>query len=65
MLTTPQLITRIHALNPSADLRWLAQFSRESLQQYLDHLETTQEPRGTRWQRPDGSPVLVTRTPAA
>lgn len=65
MLTKPQLISSIQAINNSARKDWLATFEVSALNQYLDHLQITLEPRGaaSRWVRDVDSPVIVTRRP--
>ncbi len=65
MLTKPQLISSIQAINNSAQKDWLAMFEVSALHQYLDHLQITLEPRGaaSRWVRNHDSPVIVTRRP--
>ena len=65
MLTKPQLISSIQAINNSARKEWLATFEVSALNQYLDHLQITLEPRGgaSRWVRDVDSPVIVTRRP--
>ena len=65
MLTKPQLISSIQAINNSAQKDWLAMFEISALHHYLDHLQITLEPRGaaSRWVRNDGAPVIVTRRP--
>ena len=65
MLTKPQLIQSIQAINISAREDWLAMFEVAALNRYLDHLQITLEPRGaaSRWVRPNDAPVIVTRRP--
>ena len=65
-LTTPQMIERIIALNPSATSEFLERFRPNHLSDYLDHLVATREPRGrssARWVRRGDSCGIVTRTP--
>ena len=64
MLTKQQLIDGITEINPSADLRWLDDFEDDELQKYLDHLQLTIEPRGTRWMRTHETTAVVCRNAA-
>lgn len=63
MLDKTRLIEAIQQLNRSARREWLDSFAKPALRQYLEHLETVLEPRGSRWTREDGRPAIVTRTP--
>lgn len=65
-LSTPQMIERIIALNPSATSEFLERFRPNHLSDYLDHLVATREPRGrssARWVRRGDACGIVTRTP--
>ena len=65
-LSTPQMIERIIALNPSATSEFLERFRPNHLSDYLDHLVATREPRGrssARWVRRGDTCGVVTRTP--
>ncbi|MFK7961118.1 MAG: hypothetical protein AB8G96_11400 [Phycisphaerales bacterium] len=67
MLSLDQLIDHVMELNPTASREFLARFDRREVQEYLEHLQLTTEPRGSHsaWVRPDGSRAVITRTPAA
>lgn len=56
-----RFIDQIVSINPTASGRFLEQFDPGSLARYLDHLRSTQEPRGrqARWVRPADSPAIV------
>jgi hypothetical protein len=56
-------VERILALNPRADIEFLAQFGAGPLETYLAHLEAAQVPRGplARWVRPGDSPAICWR----
>ncbi len=44
----PQIIEAIRQLNPTAKRPWLEKFTVGDLGRYLDHLQLTLEPRGSR-----------------
>lgn len=56
-LTRSQIIDRILSVNRTAQTEFLDCFSIEQLSVYLQHLNTTSQPRGnqSRWVRPLGS----------
>jgi hypothetical protein len=49
-----RLMDQIIATNPSATIEFLSEFSSESLEEYLAHVQASQLPRGrrARWVRP-------------
>lgn len=53
-----QLIDQIIAINPSATVDFLAQFEEPALDEYLEHLQASKQPRGreSRWVRPSRTP---------
>lgn len=63
MISKDQIIEHIQQINRSARRDWLAVFDVSALQQYLDHLLITLEPRGrfSTWLRPSGRHAAVTR----
>lgn len=67
LLTEPQLVERILALNPSATEEYLQGFDRNALSIYLRHLLAALEPRGrqARWVRPGDTPAIVRAAPRA
>ena len=60
------LIGHIQSINQTARAEWLSLFRPEALRLYLDHLQHTQEPRGSGpgWVRRAETPAAVTRRPA-
>lgn len=65
-LTQPQILERILAINPSANLRYLSRFRADRLVDYLDHLICSRQPRGreARWLRRGDTPAILMREPA-
>ena len=63
MISKDQVIEHIQQINRSARRDWLAVFDISALQQYLDHLLITLEPRGrlSTWLRPAGHSAALTR----
>lgn len=60
-LSPSQLVEHINALNPTATPEFLHRFDRGALIEYLRHLLSTEEPRGTgraRWIRSTGAPAV-------
>ncbi len=57
----PQIIEAIREINPTAKRPWLEKFTEGDLDLYLDHLQLTQEPRGTRstWIRAHATPATT------
>lgn len=62
-LSMQQVVDQIITINRSATVEYLSQFKRESLDKYLDHLLSTQKPRGreSRWDRPGDAPAIMVR----
>lgn len=63
LMTEQQLIEQIMALNPTASVDFLADFSAYALDKYLAHLLAAAEPRGrnAHWARPEDSPAILLR----
>lgn len=60
------VLEAIRAINPSADVEYLARFDESALRLYLAHLESSRLPRGrgARWERPgDTRAIRVCRPP--
>lgn len=64
-LSHPQILERILAINPAANVRYLSAFRPDMLVDYLDHLIATSQPRGreARWQRRGDTPAILMREP--
>ena len=64
-LSQPQLLERILAINPVANMRYLSGFRPDMLVDYLDHLIATAQPRGpdARWERRGDTPAILMREP--
>jgi len=64
-LSHPQILERILAINPVANMRYLSTFRPDMLVDYLDHLIATAQPRGpaARWQRRGDTPAILMREP--
>lgn len=64
-LSHPQILERILAINPVANVRYLSTFRPDMLVDYLDHLIATSQPRGrdARWQRRGDTPAILMREP--
>lgn len=64
-LSHPQILERILAINPAADVGYLSGFRPGMLVDYLDHLIATSQPRGreARWQRRGDTPAILMREP--
>lgn len=64
-LSHPQILERILAINPAANMRYLSTFRPDMLVDYLDHLIATSQPRGreARWQRRGDTPAILMREP--
>ena len=62
-LTREQIVDQIITINQSATAQYLDQFERRSLDTYLDHLLSAQQPRGphSRWDRPGDTPAMMSR----
>ncbi len=62
-LSIEQVVDQIISINRSATVEYLSQFKRESLDKYLDHLLSSQQPRGreSRWDRPGDAPAIMVR----
>ncbi len=62
-LSREQIVDQIMMINVSATSEYLAQFSHDSLDTYLDHLLAAQQPRGAhaRWDRPGDTPAMMSR----
>jgi hypothetical protein len=62
-LSREQVVDQIISINRSATAEYLGQFERKSLDTYLDHLISSQEPRGrnARWDRPGDAPSMMSR----
>ena len=65
MLTKQQIIECIQQINRSARRDWLEIFDISALRRYLDHLQSSLEPRGGKsiWIRPGDTPAIVTKHP--
>lgn len=65
LLSRSQLIERIITHNPTASVAFLEDFSEAALRNYLDHLLSSQIPRGrlARWVRPGDTPGIVMAEP--
>ncbi len=64
----PQIIEAIREINPTAKRPWLEKFTVGDLDRYLDQLQLTLEPRGSRntWIRARVTPATtVSRRPAS
>ncbi|MEX0876003.1 MAG: hypothetical protein WD114_00970 [Phycisphaerales bacterium] len=62
-LSREQVVDQIISINRSATVEYLAQFEQKSLDTYLDHLLSSQQPRGgnARWDRPGDAPAIMSR----
>jgi hypothetical protein len=62
-LRREQLLGHIRTINPSASIAWLDGFEDRQLQDYLEHLQKTLEPRGrtSTWLRRGDTPGIVWR----
>jgi hypothetical protein len=62
-LSREQVVSQIISINRSATAQYLDQFEQESLDTYLDHLISAQQPRGrnARWDRPGDTPAMMSR----
>jgi hypothetical protein len=60
-----KLIEEIVAVSPHSSPEFLGRFTSEQLRNYLEHLQLTIEPRGTRWKRQGTSPAVVQYRPTA
>ena len=62
-----RLIARIIELNGTASAAFLSQFQTEQLALYLEHLVSSQGPRGRDavWTRPGDAPAVLTAASAA
>ena len=62
-LSREQVVDQIISINHSATAQYLDQFERGSLDTYLDHLISSQQPRGphARWDRPGDTPSIMSR----
>lgn len=58
-LRRDQLVDRIVGMNPTASPTFLLGFNEDRLEEYLSHLQTAAEPRGSRWVRQASSPAIV------
>ncbi len=56
-----RLVAQIQEINPSAGREFLERFGDSALREYLEHLQTGVEPRGTGWVRREGRPAIVHR----
>ena len=56
-----ELRDAIRARNRGARVDFLDDFSDSQLSEYLRHLEHAEEPRGSAWVRPHGTPGIVWR----
>lgn len=58
-----QVVDQIISINRSATVEYLAQFEQKSLDVYLEHLLSSQRPRGrdARWDRPGDAPAIMSR----
>lgn len=64
-MSTPQLMERILAINPSASPTFLVNFRREALADYLEHLVVAKDRslRGRGWVRRGDGPGIVAHEP--
>jgi len=62
-LTRSQVVDQIISINHSATAHYLDQFEQKSLDTYLDHLLSSQQPRGrhAHWDRPGDAPSMMSR----
>ena len=62
-LSREQVVEQIISINRSATAEYLDQFEQRSLDTYLDHLISSQQPRGrhARWDRPGDTPAMMSR----
>ncbi len=62
-LSRTQVVDQIISINTSATADYLEQFEQKSLDTYLDHLISAQQPRGrhARWDRPGDTPAMMSR----
>lgn len=62
-LSRSQVVDQILSINQSASVEYLAQFEQKSLDTYLEHLLSSQQPRGkhARWDRPGDAPAIMVR----
>lgn len=62
-LSREQVVDQIISINRSATAEYLDQFEQDSLDTYLNHLISAQQPRGrhARWDRPGDTPVMMSR----
>ncbi len=58
-----QVVGQILSINRSATAEYLGQFEQHSLDTYLRHLISSQQPRGreSRWDRPGDAPAIMVR----
>ncbi len=63
----PQIIEAIREINTTAKRPWLEKFTVGDLGRYLDHLQLTLEPRGSRstWVRAGVTPATTVSHPPA
>lgn len=63
ILSREQVVDQIISINHSATAEYLEQFEQTSLDTYLDHLLSSQQPRGknARWDRPGDTPAMMSR----
>jgi hypothetical protein len=56
----PRLMSQIITINPTATAAFLERFGTRDLEQYLRHLNASQQPRGraARWVRPEGGRAI-------
>jgi len=66
-LSREKVVDQILTINRSATADYLSQFAEPQLNNYLDHLLNTQNPRGrdSRWDRPGDAPAIMTRRRAS
>jgi len=57
------LLAQIRVFNATATRDYLARFDDRALRLYLEHLQTTIEPRGASWMRPGDAPEVITAEP--
>lgn len=62
-LSREQVLDRIISINTSATMDFLNRFSDRALNDYLEHLQITQTPRGphSRWVRRADTPAIIAR----
>lgn len=66
-LSRSQVVDQIISINHSATAEYLEQFEQRSLDTYLAHLISAQQPRGphARWDRPGDTPSMMGRQRAS